>query len=137
MSTYRRPRTYTTTGAPGHIAPANNTLRSLANNGFGFEDSQTEEEGGGQLGRRNSGGEGGGGGLRRFQALEDLITSRPDKETLIERNILKTDKVSGVIAATQEKLKKQLIEDTLKSQIESRPQAEALKESHILQEPGI
>ncbi|KAH6564774.1 hypothetical protein BASA50_002935 [Batrachochytrium salamandrivorans] len=114
-SSVRRPRTNTTTGADGY-RPSGNTLRSFANNeSTRIDDNFCPDSG----------------GLRRFEGLEDLLTSRPAREDLVERNIIKAD-VSGKLAATQEQLKKQIIEDTLRNCIAARPQSHDLVEQNIL-----
>eukprot|EP00842_Homolaphlyctis_polyrhiza_P006431 jgi/Hompol1/678/HPOL_002514-RA len=71
------PRPRAATGS----TPAHNTLRPFANNIRTFDESEeggnTSQDEGASLG-----------GLRRFGALEDLLSTRPAKEDLMERNIL-------------------------------------------------
>jgi hypothetical protein len=70
-------------------------------------------------------------GLRKYDALEDLLTSRPEKNELINRNILKAGDVSSLISATQDQLKRKMIEDTLKDKID-RPGRDELVQKNIL-----
>ncbi|RKO93933.1 hypothetical protein BDK51DRAFT_29520 [Blyttiomyces helicus] len=80
------------------------------------------------LGARKEGGlhedDEGGGGLKRFGGFEDLMTHRPTKEELINRNILKDDKISPALQGVQGQLKKQILEDNLKGKLAHRPAAE-------------
>ncbi|KAJ3092990.1 hypothetical protein HK102_013264 [Quaeritorhiza haematococci] len=74
-------------------------------------------------------------GLKRFGGFEDLnnqLARRPDKETLVERNILKPDNVSSRIAQQAEILKRNMLEDHLNSKLSSRPEERDLRDHNIL-----
>ncbi|KAI9207570.1 uncharacterized protein BJ171DRAFT_493034 [Polychytrium aggregatum] len=75
--------------------------------------------------------------LGRFVGLENLnsaLANRPDKQTLIDRNVLKPDNVSAKLQGAQEMLKKQIIEDNLRGKIAARPDKNTLLEHHILKD---
>ncbi|KNC98867.1 uncharacterized protein SPPG_05835 [Spizellomyces punctatus DAOM BR117] len=76
-------------------------------------------------------------GLKRFRGLEDLFAHRPQKDELINRNILRPDNVSGVIQGVQEQLKKQIIEDHLKDKLVARPVPEKLIEQNIMKDSTV
>ncbi|ORZ40465.1 hypothetical protein BCR44DRAFT_1175039 [Catenaria anguillulae PL171] len=67
-----------------------------------------------------------------------MLSSRPTKEELISRNILKDDKVSPRLQAAQEELKKKQLEDMLNKKIPHRANVEELVHSNILHaDPGV
>ncbi|KAI8913555.1 hypothetical protein EDD86DRAFT_187542, partial [Gorgonomyces haynaldii] len=71
------------------------------------------------------------GGLRKFEALDNLLATRPQKEDLVRQNILKGE-VSGLLSAAQEQLKKKMVEDNLKNRIAHRPNVDELRNNNIL-----
>ncbi|KAJ6557181.1 hypothetical protein B0H10DRAFT_2120978 [Mycena sp. CBHHK59/15] len=69
------------------------------------------------------------------QQLEDKLAHRPEKATLIERNILKEDKgLAPSLVAAKEKLQRSQLEDQLANAIAQRPPREELEKSGILKE---
>ncbi|KAI9014960.1 hypothetical protein BC832DRAFT_516557, partial [Gaertneriomyces semiglobifer] len=64
--------------------------------------------------------------------LEDLFASRPQREDLVNRNILRPDNISGAIAGAQDQLKKHIIENNLKDKLQHRPSPNELVEHNIL-----
>jgi len=66
--------------------------------------------------------------------LEKRLKERPDRDELVERNILKDSKVAPALAATKAKLQRSQLEDKLDSALAKRPPAEQLVQEGILQE---
>ncbi|EIW82993.1 hypothetical protein CONPUDRAFT_101470 [Coniophora puteana RWD-64-598 SS2] len=65
-------------------------------------------------------------------ALEKRLGSRPEKEELQERNILKDDSVAPALQAAREKLQRSQLEDKLAHAIQQRPNPQELVEKGIL-----
>ncbi|KAJ7072484.1 hypothetical protein C8F01DRAFT_1104128 [Mycena amicta] len=65
--------------------------------------------------------------------LEEKLAHRPDKATLVDRNILKDDKglAPGLVAA-RDKLKRSQLEDQLSTAIANRPTKAELEKNGIL-----
>ncbi|KAF8622357.1 hypothetical protein AX15_007088 [Amanita polypyramis BW_CC] len=69
--------------------------------------------------------------------LEKQLNERPDKQDLIERNILKDDKgIAPSLIAAREKLERSRLEDKLDQALQQRPKAEQLVEQGILKDEG-
>ncbi|KAF9050972.1 hypothetical protein BDZ89DRAFT_1056877 [Hymenopellis radicata] len=65
--------------------------------------------------------------------LEKRLTERPEKDELIERNILKDDKgISPALVAAKERLQRSQLEDKLDQALQQRPKAEELVKEGIL-----
>lgn len=72
------------------------------------------------------------------QKLEKRLSERPDKNELVERNILKDGKsVSPRLIATREKLERSRLEDKLVHALQQRPKPDELVKSGILTEEEI
>ncbi|KJE93458.1 hypothetical protein CAOG_04246 [Capsaspora owczarzaki ATCC 30864] len=69
--------------------------------------------------------------------LDQKLASRPDKETLVERNILKDSHLAPALQAAEEELKKQRMEDKLNHMIEHRPPVHDLVEHNIIKDGGL
>jgi len=69
------------------------------------------------------------------QKLEKRLSERPDKNELVERNILKDDKsVAPRLIAAREKLERSRLEDKLDHALQQRPKPDELVKSGILTE---
>ncbi|KAJ7497158.1 hypothetical protein FB451DRAFT_1010959, partial [Mycena latifolia] len=67
------------------------------------------------------------------QQLEERLANRPEKEALIQRNILKDDKgLAPALVAAKEQLQRAQLEDRLANAIAQRPAREELEKSGIL-----
>ncbi|THV06916.1 hypothetical protein K435DRAFT_416968 [Dendrothele bispora CBS 962.96] len=67
--------------------------------------------------------------------LEQRLKERPDKNDLVERNILKDDKgIAPSLVAAKEKLQRSQLEDKLDHALQQRPKAEDLVKGGILRE---
>jgi len=66
-------------------------------------------------------------------ALEKKLAQRPDKQELIDHNILPASNVAPALQAAQKELERSLLEDTLDSKLKNRPPAEQLVKEGILQ----
>nr|GAT57695.1 predicted protein [Mycena chlorophos] len=65
--------------------------------------------------------------------LEKKLQARPEKATLVERNILKDDKgVAPSLVAAKAKLEKSQLEDKLEKKLQERPTKEKLQADGIL-----
>ncbi|KAK0461415.1 uncharacterized protein EV420DRAFT_1531903 [Desarmillaria tabescens] len=65
--------------------------------------------------------------------LEKRLSERPDKNELVERNILKDDKgIAPALVAAKEKLQRSQLEDKLDHALQQRPKAEELVKGGIL-----
>ncbi|CAE6480595.1 unnamed protein product [Rhizoctonia solani] len=64
--------------------------------------------------------------------LEKGLKERPEKQDLVDRNILKDSKVAPSLQAAQEKLQRAQLEDKLGKALESRPKPEELVDHGIL-----
>ncbi|KAL5485207.1 hypothetical protein ACEPAI_7849 [Sanghuangporus weigelae] len=65
-------------------------------------------------------------------SLEKQLAQRPDKHELIERNILKDDRVAPALQAAREQLEKSQLQDRLEHAITNRPKPEELVKEGIL-----
>jgi len=66
-------------------------------------------------------------------SLEKQLNARPQKDELVERNILRDDSVAPALQAARERLQKQQLQDKLGHALQTRPKAEELVEEGILQ----
>lgn len=67
------------------------------------------------------------------QQLQAKLANRPEKATLIEKNILKDDKgLAPSLVAAKEKLQRSQLEDHLANAIAQRPPREELEKNGIL-----
>ncbi|KAJ7209521.1 hypothetical protein GGX14DRAFT_451799, partial [Mycena pura] len=65
--------------------------------------------------------------------LEQMLANRPDKATLVDRNILKDDNgLAPSLVAAKEKLQRSQLEDQLANAIAQRPSRQELEKSGIL-----
>ncbi|KAG6813660.1 hypothetical protein H0H92_008897 [Tricholoma furcatifolium] len=65
--------------------------------------------------------------------LEQQISARPNKQELIERNVLKDDKgIDPSLIAAREKLERSQLEDKLEHALQQRPTASELVKEGIL-----
>lgn len=70
-----------------------------------------------------------------MQNLEKRLSERPDKNELVERNILKDDKgIAPALVAAKEKLQRSQLEDKLDHALQQRPKVEELVKGGILLE---
>jgi len=70
-------------------------------------------------------------------SLEKQLGSRPKKDELVDRNILKDDSVAPALQATKEKLQRSQLEDKLAHALQARPKAEELVQEGILKEDEL
>ncbi|KAI9220903.1 hypothetical protein BC828DRAFT_382423 [Blastocladiella britannica] len=116
----------------GDLAPA--PPSPISARPLGADPSEEDSEVGDNMG----GGLSHGGGMMRaggFGDLTDLghfIQHRPTKDELVQRNILKDDKVAPRLQAAQEELKKKRLEDMLNHKMEQRAPMDKLVDQHIL-----
>jgi len=66
-------------------------------------------------------------------SLEKQLSARPQKDELVEKNILKDDSVAPALQAARDRLQKQQLQDKLGAALQARPKAEELIEEGILQ----
>ncbi|CAE6536114.1 unnamed protein product [Rhizoctonia solani] len=64
--------------------------------------------------------------------LEKSLKERPEKQDLVDRNILKDSKVAPSLQAAQDKLQRAQLEDKLDKALGSRPKPEELVDHGIL-----
>ncbi|CAE6405064.1 unnamed protein product [Rhizoctonia solani] len=69
--------------------------------------------------------------------LEKSIKERPDKQDLVDRNILKDSKVAPALQAAQDKLQRAQLEDKLGKALEGRPKPEELVDHGILNKDEV
>ncbi|KAG0251591.1 hypothetical protein DFQ27_008650 [Actinomortierella ambigua] len=69
--------------------------------------------------------------------LNKFLQSRPDPQTLVERNILKDPKIAPALQQQAEDLKRARLESTLAHKIENRPTAQDLIDHHILLDTSV
>jgi len=65
--------------------------------------------------------------------LDKAIGLRPEKQELVDRNILKDDKVAPALQAAKEQLQRAQLEDKIDYGLQHRPKADDLVEKGILQ----
>ncbi|CCM00405.1 uncharacterized protein FIBRA_02435 [Fibroporia radiculosa] len=67
------------------------------------------------------------------EKLERRLSLRPDKQDLVERNILKESNVAPSLQAAKDRLERSQLEDKLEHALQQRPKAEELVKDGILQ----
>lgn len=67
------------------------------------------------------------------ERLDKAIGHRPDKQELVDRNILKDDGVAPSLQAARDQLQRAQLEDKLDHNLQNRPAAEDLVKKGILQ----
>jgi len=68
------------------------------------------------------------------QKLDKAIGERPDKSELVDRNILKDDRIAPALQAAREKLQRSQLEDKLDHALQNRPKPSELVREGILQD---
>jgi len=71
------------------------------------------------------------------EALEKKLKTRPEKNELVDRNILKEDNVAPALQAAKEKLLRSQLEDKLDHALQARPKPEELVKEGILREDEV
>ncbi|GJE94891.1 RPEL repeat protein [Phanerochaete sordida] len=71
--------------------------------------------------------------VQTVESLEKRLNQRPEKKDLVDRNILKDDKVAPSLQAAKEKLERSQLEDKLGHALVQRPKREELEQQGILQ----
>jgi hypothetical protein len=69
--------------------------------------------------------------------LEKQLSARPEKNELVDRNILKEGTVAPALQAAKEKLQRSQLEDKLDHALQQRPTAQELVKEGILQEDEV
>jgi hypothetical protein len=69
--------------------------------------------------------------------LEKRLSTRPEQNELIERNILKDGSVAPALQATKEKLQRSQLENKLEHALQQRPKPEELVKEGILKEDEL
>jgi len=67
-----------------------------------------------------------------FTKLDKAFGDRPEKSDLIERNILKDDKIAPALQAAREQLQRSQLEDKLDHALQHRPEPSQLVKEGIL-----
>ncbi|KAG0270960.1 hypothetical protein BGZ95_001318 [Linnemannia exigua] len=75
--------------------------------------------------------------LHNTQDFDKFLKERPAAEELVEKNILKEQKIAPVLQQHAEELKKSQLEDALNSKLEHRPPASELIDQNILHESNV
>jgi len=65
--------------------------------------------------------------------LDRAIGHRPEKQELLDKNILKDDRVAPALQAAKEQLQRAQLEDKIDYGLQHRPKADELVEKGILQ----
>jgi len=65
--------------------------------------------------------------------LDDAISHRPEKQDLVDRNILKDDSVAPALQAAREQLQRAQLENKIDHGLQHRPTPEDLVKKGILQ----
>ncbi|KAG8763784.1 hypothetical protein FRC11_012787 [Ceratobasidium sp. 423] len=69
--------------------------------------------------------------------LERRLSNRPEKQELVDRNILKDTKVAPALQAAEDKLQRAQLEDKLDKALGSRPKPEELVDHGILNKDEV
>jgi len=69
--------------------------------------------------------------------LEKSLKQRPEKEELVEKNILKNSNAAPALQAAQAELQRSQLEDKLEYALQHRPNPAELVREHILQEGEV
>lgn len=70
----------------------------------------------------------------RRKSLEFFLSHRPDRQELVDRNILPASSVAPSIIAQQKELEKSMRRDSLNDKLANRPSPEALIKGGVLHE---
>ncbi|KAH8119386.1 hypothetical protein DFH11DRAFT_1564717 [Phellopilus nigrolimitatus] len=65
--------------------------------------------------------------------LDEQLSRRPEKNDLVERNILKDDRVAPALQAAREQLERSQLQDRMEHALLHRPKPEELVKEGILQ----
>jgi len=65
--------------------------------------------------------------------MDKAIGHRPEKQELLDKNILKDDKVAPALQAKKEQLQRAQLEDKIDQGLQHRPKADDLVKKGILQ----
>jgi len=68
--------------------------------------------------------------------IDKALEHRPEKSDLIERNILKDDKIAPALQAAREQLQRSQLEDKLDHALQNRPTPDELIKDGILYDRG-
>jgi len=69
-----------------------------------------------------------------MKTLERRLSNRPEKEELVDRNILKEDNVAPALVAAKERLQRSQLEDKLSQALQQRAKPEELVNKGIIAE---
>jgi len=69
--------------------------------------------------------------------LAKALSQRPEREELVERNILPDSNVAPSLMAARKELERSKLEDTLESKLKSRPALEELVKEGILNKDEV
>ncbi|KAJ2980747.1 hypothetical protein NQ176_g2457 [Zarea fungicola] len=72
--------------------------------------------------------------LERKNSLENHLAHRPDRSTLVDKNILPASSAAPGLLSQQKELQKHMLEDKLNDKISHRPDPEALVKDGVLHE---
>eukprot|EP00158_Paraphelidium_tribonemae_P006760 Partr_v1_DN27961_c1_g1_i2_m11686 putative RPEL repeat protein len=64
--------------------------------------------------------------------IEEFVAKRPNKEELLDKNILKSGAVAPGLASKQSELEKSKVKDTINSHLTARPTTDHLVEQNVL-----
>jgi hypothetical protein len=64
--------------------------------------------------------------------LDKAISHRPEKQELVDRNILKDDNIAPALQAARDQLQRAQLEDKLDHELQNRPTADELVQKGIL-----
>lgn len=64
--------------------------------------------------------------------LDKAISHRPEKQELVDRNILKDDNIAPALQAARDQLQRAQLEDKLDHELQNRPKADELVKKGIL-----
>jgi len=71
------------------------------------------------------------------EKLDKLLTSRPDRKELVEKNILKNSNVAPSLQAKQAELERSQLENKLDQKLQARPSPEELVKEGILKKDEV
>jgi len=69
--------------------------------------------------------------------LDKALGERPDKSDLVDRNILKDDKIAPALQAAREQLQRSQLQDKLDHALQNRPKPAELVKEGILQDDEV
>jgi len=71
------------------------------------------------------------------EKMEKMFASRPDRQELVDKNILKNSNVAPSLQAKQAELERSQLEDILENKLQARPSPEELVKEGILQQNEV